>query len=387
MYIHEYQAKSLLEQAGIAIPQGIIAHNVDEAEQACAALGGSCVVKAQIHAGGRGKAGGVRVCNDINTCRTAARTILDQPLITAQTSKQGKVVRTLLIEQTLDIEHEYYLSILLDRTKDSVCFMVSPAGGMDIEHVAATQADKIMHVSINFITGLQAHHSRRMGRFLELSGESLRDFTKLVTALYAAFFRYDATLIEMNPLVLTKDKKLYALDAKISIDDNALYRQNTIAHMRDAHEEDARETEARQFGLNYIQLNGDIGCMVNGAGLAMATMDIITLKGASPANFLDVGGGVSEKAVEEAFLLLFANNALKAILVNIFGGIVRCDIIAQGLLNAAAKKSIAAARIPIILRLVGTREEEGRKLIADATIAVHWANDLDEAASLAVSLA
>ncbi|MDQ6971720.1 MAG: ADP-forming succinate--CoA ligase subunit beta [Mariprofundaceae bacterium] len=377
MNIHEYQAKAVLQPFGVAVPRGQLACSADEARAAAQALGGDVwVVKAQIHAGGRGKAGGVRVCRSEAELVEAAAAMLGQTLITKQTGPAGKLVHTVYVEEGLDIAQEFYFSLLVDREKECVCFVLSPAGGMDIETVAASSPEKIMTLG----GAPDADACRRMAAFLGLDEGMLASFSALAGCLYTAFDATDASLIELNPLVLTGDGRLMALDAKFVVDDNALYRQPEIAALRDASEEEPRETEAAVFGLNYIALDGSIGCMVNGAGLAMATMDIIQLKGAKPANFLDVGGGVTVDAVCEAFKLLFSDAHVKAVLVNIFGGIVRCDIIATGLLEAIKTHPM---RVPVVMRLVGTNEAEGKKLVQDAGLDVHWANDLDEAATLA----
>ena len=380
MNIHEYQAKEVLKAGGVAVPDGVPARSIEEAVEATAQLGGSLwVVKAQIHAGGRGKAGGVRVCKSVNEVRQAAQDILGRKLVTKQTGEQGKIVHQLYIEQGLDIAHEFYLSLLVDRETEAVSFVVSPAGGMDIEAVACNSPEKILSLPVS-PTGPDVKQCVAMADMLGLEGEVKKQFADLAARLFAVFTERDCSLLELNPLILTTAGELVALDAKISVDDNALFRQPEIVSMRDLDEEDPREIEAAASGLNYIALDGSIGCMVNGAGLAMATMDIIQLKGSKPANFLDVGGGVTVEAVTEAFKLLFSDNHVKAVLVNIFGGIVRCDIIATGLLEAIKTHPM---RVPVIMRLVGTNEEEGRRLVKDAGLDVRWANDLDEAATLA----
>ncbi len=381
MYIHEHQAKELLAEAGVPIPKGHVLTSVEELEAIWRDLGGGpCVIKAQIHAGGRGKAGGVRVCHALPQAREAVESLLNRPLVTHQTGPAGRIVRRLYIEQGVEIEREIYLGLLLDRDRGQPVFMVSAAGGMDIEEIAATRPQDILTLPVHPLTGAASHLLRRMGFFLGLTGEALRAFSRLAAALYELFLNYDASLLELNPLVQTRDGGLLALDAKLSVDDNALYRQPRIVAFRDRNEEDPRETEAEAHGLNYIALEGSIGCMVNGAGLAMATMDMIHLKGAEPANFLDVGGGVTAEAVREAFHLLFTDEQVQGILVNIFGGIVRCDIIAQGLLDAL-REAPQAMRVPVVMRLVGTHEEEGRRMIRDAGVNVIWADDLDAAAT------
>ena len=381
MNIHEYQAKSLLAEFGVPVPRGKLALNADEAVVAANTLGGSVwVVKAQIHAGGRGKAGGVRVCKSINEVREAASALLGSTLVTKQTGEAGKVVHKVYVEQGLDIAREFYLSLLVDREAGAVSFVVSPAGGMDIEQVASEQPEKILTVSIDAAAGVSHADSSRMAAFLGLAASDA--FHSLAENLYRAFCESDASLLELNPLVELGSGGLMALDAKFAADDSALYRHSEIVAMRDLSEEDPREIEASKSGLNYIALDGSIGCMVNGAGLAMATMDIIQLKGEKPANFLDVGGGVTVDAVREAFKLLFSDDHVKAVLVNIFGGIVRCDIIANGLIEAIKTHPM---RVPVVMRLVGTNEEEGRRIVRDAGLDVRWADDLDQAATLAAA--
>ncbi|MDX8403735.1 MAG: ADP-forming succinate--CoA ligase subunit beta [Mariprofundaceae bacterium] len=378
MNIHEYQAKVLLAEFSVPVPRGRLALSANEAVVAASELGGSVwVVKAQIHAGGRGKAGGVRVCKSISEVKQAASELIDSTLVTKQTGEAGKQVHKLYIEEGLEIQKELYLSLLVDRETESVAFVVSPSGGMDIEQVAAQSPEKILSLSVDSDTGVDDKIAATMARFLSL--QDVDAFSTVAKNLYRLFVEKDAALLELNPLVVTPNG-LVALDAKFAVDDSAIYRQTTIADMRDLDEEDPRETEASQYGLNYIALDGSIGCMVNGAGLAMATMDIIQLKGEKPANFLDVGGGVTIEAVTEAFKLLFTDDHVKAVLVNIFGGIVRCDIIAGGLLEAIKTHPM---NVPVVMRLVGTNEEEGRQLIHDAGLDVRWANDLDEAATLA----
>ncbi|MDQ6987569.1 MAG: ADP-forming succinate--CoA ligase subunit beta [Mariprofundaceae bacterium] len=381
MNIHEYQAKAVLKEFGVPVPRGMLATNVEAALAACAELSGTTwVVKAQIHAGGRGKAGGVRVCRSPEDVAAAAKALLGSKLVTKQTGEAGKLVHKVYVEEGLDIAEEFYFSLLVDREAETVAFVVSPEGGMDIEAVASETPDKIGKFSFPPTVEI----CREMAAFLGLQDTMLLEFTALAERLYAAFQDRDASLIEINPLVRTTDKRLIVLDAKMAIDDNALDRQPQMAALRDTDEEDAREIEAAAFGLNYIALDGDIGCMVNGAGLAMATMDMIQMKGAKPANFLDVGGGVTVEAVCEAFKLLFSDTHVKAVLVNIFGGIVRCDIIANGLIEAIKTHPM---RVPVVMRLVGTNEEEGRKIVKDAGLDVRWADNLDQAASVAAQAA
>lgn len=381
MNIHEYQAKALLTSFGITTPKGTVIFDAHKAKEAAKALGGDVwAVKAQIHAGGRGKAGGVRICKSLDELQAAADDLMGSTLVTHQTGAEGKQVHRIYIESGVSIAHEYYLSLLVDREYECITFVVSPDGGMDIEKVAAETPERLLSVSVDMAAGLSAYHIRNMAFFLGFKGDTAKAFGKLVASLYAMFNKTDASLLELNPLVLTTSDEFIALDAKFSVDDNALYRQADILTLRDLDEEDLKEIEASKHGLNYIALDGSIGCMVNGAGLAMATMDMIQLKGKKPANFLDVGGGVTVETVKEAFILLFSDKHVKAVLVNIFGGIVRCDIIAQGLLEAIKTHPM---QVPVIMRLVGTNEKEGQQLIADAGLNVKWAKDLDEAATLA----
>ena len=384
MNIHEYQAKAILNEFGVPVPRGKLALSVNEAVAAMDQLGGELwVVKAQIHAGGRGKAGGVRICRSAAEVKAAAEDLLGSILVTKQTGEAGKQVNRLYVEEGLDIKSESYLSLLVDRETEKVAFVVSPAGGMDIEEVAATKPEKILTMAV---AGDQVSESesRTIAAFLGLEGAQVEACAALLSKLHRTFCDKDGSMLELNPLIVTGDGDLVALDAKFVADSNALYRHPEIVELRDLDEEDPREIEASQFGLNYIALDGHIGCMVNGAGLAMATMDIIQLKGDKPANFLDVGGGVTVDAVCEAFKLLFSDDHVKAVLVNIFGGIVRCDVIANGLLEAIKTHPM---RVPVVMRLVGTNEEEGRRLVKDAGLDVRWATDLDQAAEFAVAAA
>ncbi|MDQ6992454.1 MAG: ADP-forming succinate--CoA ligase subunit beta [Mariprofundus sp.] len=385
MNIHEYQAKAVLKKFGVSVPAGVASSTVASAVAAATELGGDVwVVKAQIHAGGRGKAGGVRLCHSLNEVSEAASALLGSTLVTAQTAAAGKQIHKVYVEQGLDIAHEYYLSLLVDRQAESLSFVVSSAGGMDIERVAATTPQQILSCPVDGEIGVSAANCAMMIDKLGLRGRAADAFPRLAEALYRTFVDSDCSLLELNPLVETAAGELVALDAKMAIDDNALYRQADLAAMRDLAEEEARETEAATFGLNYIALDGRIGCMVNGAGLAMGTMDIIQLKGDKPANFLDVGGGVTVDAVCEAFKLLFGDTHVKAILVNIFGGIVRCDLISLGLIEAIKTHPM---RVPVVMRLVGTNEKLGKQLIRQAGLDVRWATDLDQAAQLAVAAA
>ncbi len=378
MNIHEYQAKSLLKQAGIAVPAGCVARDVDAAMKAAEELGLPVVVKAQIHAGGRGKAGGVRMCRALEEVNRAASGLLGHVLVTAQTGSEGKTVHTLYIERAQPIARELYLSLLIDRDAEAVALVASTDGGTDIEEVAASHPERI------FARPLHHGPSDVLPDLADFLSLPVGQVEPLVGSLYRLFVDKDCSLIELNPLIVNDQGGLVALDAKIAFDDNALFRHPELEAMRDPLEEDPREREARKFGLNYIALDGRIGCMVNGAGLAMATMDIIQLKGDRPANFLDVGGGVTEEAVAEAFRLLLGDVHVRSILVNIFGGIVRCDIIARGLLEAVKTHPM---RVPVVMRLVGTNEQEGRRLVKQAGLDVRWAGNLDEAAEMAVAAA
>lgn len=384
MNIHEYQAKAILAEYGVPTPRGRLARSVDEAATATDSLGGNeWVVKAQIHAGGRGKAGGVRLCHSVDEVKAAAETLLGSLLVTKQTGEAGKQVNRLYVEEGVNIQREFYLSLLVDRETERVAFVVSPDGGMDIEEVASSSPERILTISVAG-DDLCESEGGTIAAFLGLEGASAEKCRSLLTKLYRLFCEKDASMLELNPLILTDEGELMALDAKFVADSNALYRHPDIVGLRDLSEEDPREIEASQFGLNYIALDGRIGCMVNGAGLAMATMDIIQLKGDKPANFLDVGGGVTVDSVCEAFKLLFSDEHVKAVLVNIFGGIVRCDVIANGLLEAIKSHPM---RVPVVMRLVGTNEQEGRQLVKDAGLDVRWADDLDQAAEFAVAAA
>jgi len=384
MNIHEYQAKAILAEFDVPVPSGIAAMSVADAVAAAKSLAGEVwVVKAQIHAGGRGKAGGVRVCRSLDEVEAAADALLGSVLVTKQTGAAGKQVNRLYIEAGMDIDREFYVSLLVDRGSERIAFVVSPAGGMDIEQVAADSPERILTVVIAADT-VSEQESATMADWLGLNGDQIAEFHTLAGNLHRLFCTQDAAMLELNPLMLSGTGHLVALDAKFVGDDNALYRQADITALRDLDEEDPRETEASQFGLNYIALDGQIGCMVNGAGLAMATMDIIQLKGDKPANFLDVGGGVTVDAVCEAFKLLFSDQHVKAVLVNIFGGIVRCDIIANGLIEAIKTHPMS---VPVVMRLVGTNQDEGRAIVKDAGLDVRWADDLDQAAEFAVAAA
>ena len=379
MNIHEYQAKSVLGEFAVPVPRGIAAFSVEEAVSAAHQLGGPVwVVKAQIHAGGRGKAGGVKVVRSIEAVRNQAARLLGATLITHQTGPHGKVVRRLLIEEGSAIEREFYLSALVDRASGRVAFVVSTEGGMEIEEVAAREPSRIVSFSADPATSLMPHHGRRAAAALGLRG----DLSAALAKLYEAFVSKDMSLLEINPLVVTKGGKVLCLDAKIAFDDNALYRHADIAALRDLSEEDDKEVEASKYDLNYIALDGSIGCMVNGAGLAMATMDIIKLYGEAPANFLDVGGGATREKVSAAFKIITADPRVKGILVNIFGGIMRCDVIAEGVLAAVKEVGLS---VPLVVRLEGTNVELGNQILSQSRLNVIAATDLDDAAQKIVS--
>ena len=383
MNIHEHQAKELLAGFGVPVPRGTAAFTVDAAVAAANALGGPVwVVKAQIHAGGRGKAGGVKVVSSIDDVRQTATTLLGKTLVTHQTGPQGREVKRLYVEEGCDIADELYLSLLVDRGSSRVTIIASSEGGMDIEEVAASQPEKILSVSIDPATGLQPHHWRRLAQVMGISGTTAKQLPKFLSGLVNAFGTLDASLVEINPLVVTGSGDLLALDAKMSFDDNALYRHADVMALRDLAEEDPAEVRASEFDLNYIKLDGNIGCMVNGAGLAMATMDIIQLRGGSPANFLDVGGSATTERVTEAFKIILSDANVKGILVNIFGGIMRCDIIAEGVVGAARTLGLDK---PLVVRLEGTNVEEGKRIMADSGLAIIPADNLADAAEKIVA--
>jgi succinyl-CoA synthetase beta subunit len=383
MNIHEYQAKAVLREFGAPVPRGIPAFTVEEAVKAAHDLGGPVwVVKAQIHAGGRGKAGGVKVVKSIEDVQREALRLLGSTLVTHQTGPHGKVVNRLYVEEGSAIERELYLSALVDRATSRVAFVVSTEGGMDIEEVARTHPEKILTFSVDPATGLMPQHARRAAQVLGLAGDLAKQAGAVLAKLYEAFVAKDMSLLEINPLVVTKAGQLICLDAKIGFDDNALYRHADISALRDLTEEDDKEIEASKYDLNYVALEGTIGCMVNGAGLAMATMDIIKLYGAAPANFLDVGGGATKEKVAAAFKIITSDPRVKGILVNIFGGIMRCDVIAEGIV--AAVKDVGL-KVPLVVRLEGTNVDLGKKIIADSKLDVVSADDLDDAAQKIVA--
>ena len=383
MNIHEHQAKALLAGFGVPVPRGEAAFTVGEAVTAAEALGGPVwVVKAQIHAGGRGKAGGVKVVSSLDDVRQTADNILGKTLVTHQTGPQGREVKRLYIEEGCDIGDELYLSLLVDRGSSRVTIIASSEGGMDIEEVAASQPEKILSVDIDPATGLQPHHCRRLANVMGISGATAKQLPKFLAGLVDAFTTLDASLVEINPLVVTGSGDLLALDAKMSFDDNALYRHADVMELRDLAEEDPAEVRASEFDLNYIKLDGNIGCMVNGAGLAMATMDIIQLRGGTPANFLDVGGNATTERVTEAFKIILSDASVKGILVNIFGGIMRCDIIAEGVVTAARTLGLDK---PLVVRLEGTNVEEGKRIMAESGLAIIPADNLADAADKIVA--
>ena len=378
MNIHEYQAKSLLAKYGVPVPRGKVTYTPQEAEKAAAELGGPVwVVKAQIHAGGRGKAGGVKVVKSAAEVPIAFAAMFGKRLVTHQTGPEGKEVKRVYIEEGCDIARELYLGMLIDRATGRVTLMASTEGGMDIEEVAAKTPEKILRVAIDPATGLQAFHARKLAFGLGLDGKQVNSAVKFMQALYNAFMGLDASLTEINPLVITGAGDLIALDAKMNFDDNALFRQPAVLQLRDEDEEDPAELEASKHDLNYVKLNGNIGCMVNGAGLAMATMDIIKLYGGEPANFLDVGGGATRERVTTAFKLILSDPNVEGILVNIFGGIMRCDVIAEGVIAAAREVSL---HVPLVVRLEGTNVDLGKKMLNQSGLPIVSADNLADAA-------
>ena len=392
MNIHEYQAKELFQRFGVASPKGLPADTSEEAEKAAAALKTShLVVKAQIHAGGRGKGvfkngfkGGVKLCSSPAEAREIAQNMLGHYLVTNQTGPDGRLVRKVMVAESVDIQREVYFAILMDRESSAPVVVVSTEGGVDIEAVAEKSPDKIYRETLHPLIGMQPFTALKLARYLEFSGDQLKAAAKLIMNVYRLFSSLDCSLVEINPLALTKNNEVLALDAKFNFDDNALYRHPEIVAMRDENEEDPREVEASKFSLNYIGLDGDIACLVNGAGLAMATMDIIKYAGGRPANFLDVGGGASEEQVTEAFKILVSDKNVKAILVNIFGGIMRCDVIAQGIINAVKAVTLP---VPLVVRLEGTNVDQGKKLLTESRLPIRAAADLAEAAKLVVAAA
>jgi succinyl-CoA synthetase beta subunit len=385
MKIHEYQGKELLRKFGVPVPRGIVARSAEEAFRAAEEL--ACtpvVVKAQIHAGGRGKGGGVKLAKTAEEAREIAAQMLGMKLVTHQTGPEGREVRVLLVEEGLPIDKEFYLGIVLDRASGRPVFMASAAGGMDIEEVAAKTPEQIFKETIDPAVGFRPFQARKLAFALGLEAALVSQATKFMLSLYTAYESMDASLMEINPFLLTKDKRLIALDAKVNFDDNALFRHKDFADLRDLNEEEPLEIEASKFDLNYIKLDGNIACMVNGAGLAMATMDIIKLAGGEPANFLDVGGGASQERVEAGFRILLADPNVRAVLVNIFGGIVRCDMVARGVVGAANNLGV---KVPVVVRLEGTNVEEGQRVIRESGLGFTVANGMKDAAEKVVALA
>jgi succinyl-CoA synthetase beta subunit len=385
MKIHEYQAKAILAKFGVPVPRGQVAFTKEEARAAAERLGAKIVVvKAQIHAGGRGKAGGVKLAKSVDEAASLAERILGMKLVTPQTGEEGRVVRRLLLEEGLDIKRELYLSILVDRAAGAPVFMASAAGGMEIEEVAKTNPEAILRETIRPATGMQPYHARKIAFGLGLPSEMLGVATPFFQSLYRAFIETDASLLEINPCVVTGDGRLVALDAKVNFDDNALYRHPEFKELRDLDEETPLEVEASKFKLNYIKLDGAVGCMVNGAGLAMATMDIIKLSGGSPANFLDVGGGASEEQVKNAFRILISDPNVRAVFVNIFGGILRCDVLASGVVKAAQELKL---EVPVIVRMEGTNVKQGQEILRTSGLNFTIASGMRDGAEKAVALA
>ena len=384
MKIHEYQAKAILAQFNVPVPRGEVAFTAEEAETAAKNVGGSVVVKAQIHAGGRGKGGGVKVAKDAAEAAGIARRMIGMKLVTHQTGPEGRIVQRLLIEETLPIERELYLGIVLDRVQGLPVFMASAAGGMEIEEVAAKNPEAILKEAFLPGIGLMAFQARKLAFGIGIPPACVHAATAAMMALAKAYTAMDATLAEINPFILTADGKVYALDAKINFDDNALYRHKELIDLRDLNEEDTLEVEASRYGLNYIKLDGSVGCMVNGAGLAMATMDIIKHSGGSPANFLDVGGGASADQVKQAFRILLADKHVKAVLINIFGGILRCDTLATGVVAAARDLHV---QVPIVVRMEGTNVDLGRRILVESGLNFTVGLDMRDAAEKVVKLA
>ena len=384
MKIHEYQAKTILAQYNVPVPRGEVAYTAEEAEAAAKHIGGSVVVKAQIHAGGRGKGGGVKVAKNSTEVAEFARQMIGMRLVTRQTGPEGRIVQRLLVEETLPIERELYLGIVLDRVQGKPVFMASAAGGMEIEVVAAKTPELILKETLQPGVGLAPYQARKLAFGIGIPAASANGAAAAMVALAKAYLAMDASLAEINPFILTKDGKVYALDAKINFDDNALYRHKELFDLRDLNEEDPLEVEASRFGLNYIKLDGTVGCMVNGAGLAMSTMDIIKHAGGEPANFLDVGGGASAEQVKNAFRILLTDKNVKAVLINIFGGILRCDTLATGVVAAARDLNV---QVPIVVRMEGTNVEMGRQILMESGLNFTVGLDMRDAAQKVVKLA
>ena len=385
MNLHEFQAKDIFRSYGIPVPAGRVAASAEEAASAARALGGTVwVVKAQVHAGGRGKAGGVKLTRDVEAVRAAAAAMLGKRLVTKQTAAEGLPVERVYIESGSEIEREIYLSLTLNRDRGRIALIASAAGGMDIEEVAAKTPEQILTVNIHPAAGLQPYQARQIGFGLGFKGAQIAEFQSIAAALYRLYVETDASLVEVNPLIVTKAGALVALDAKINVDANALFRHPELAQLRDPSQEDPMERRASEHDLNYVSLDGDIACMVNGAGLAMATMDLIKLHGGQPANFLDVGGGATSERVTAAFQLILSNPKVRAVLVNIFGGIVRCDLIADGVINAVKNVGV---KVPVVVRLEGTNADKAREMLAKSGLTITPAADLTDAARKVVALA
>jgi succinyl-CoA synthetase beta subunit len=385
MNLHEYQAKQILRLGNINTPRGIVAASADDAVKAATELGGDAwVVKAQIHAGGRGKAGGVKVVRTIDEVRAMAGSLIGKPLVTKQNAPDGQPVNQVLVEETLLIARELYLSLLVDRETERVAIMASAAGGMDIEEVAHATPEKVLTETCDPLLGVQDFQCRALAFALQLTGEAYKDFCRLLPQLYRAFIANDLSLLEINPLVVTAGNRVLPLDCKMSVDENALYRRKALAELRDDSQIDAKEAAANAANVNYVALTGNIGCMVNGAGLAMATMDLIQLEGGAPANFLDVGGGATPETVAQGFKIILLDPNVRAVLINIFGGIVRCDVIAEGIMQAVKEVGVS---VPVIVRLEGTNADLGRALLANSGLAILAAETLAQAAKLAVEKA
>lgn len=384
MKIHEYQSKQILNKHGVQIPSGEVADTPDKAREIAQKIGKKVVLKAQVHAGGRGKGGGIKLADTPEEAEKLAREMIGMTLVTHQTGPEGKLVKTILVEEALDIDKELYVGVVIDRAAEAPVIMVSPEGGVEIEKVAAETPELIFKEYVNPATGFLTFQARKLGFKLRLSGNTLKQAIKFIKGLYAAFQATDSSLAEINPLLITKQGDVLALDAKMNFDDNALDKHPDIKQMRDLDEEEPLEVEASKYNLNYIKLDGNVGCMVNGAGLAMATMDIIMHSGGMPANFLDVGGGVSEEAVQNAFKILISDKSVKAALINIFGGIVRCDLIARGIVKAAKEVDF---KLPLVMRLEGTNVEEGKKILKESGLEFYSVASMKEAAEKVVPLA
>ena len=384
MNIHEYQAKEILRKYGLELPEGLLATNADEAVDAASKIKSNVwVIKAQVHAGGRGKAGGVKLAKTLDEVRDYTSNMIGMKLVTPQTGSEGKLVRKVYVEAGSNIKKEYYISVVLDRDNNCITIAASTEGGMEIEEVAKESPEKIITAQVDFTIGLQNFHIAKLGFGMGLDKAQLKSFAKVVRALYKSFVETDASQIEINPLIETEDSKFIPLDAKFNFDDNALYKHPDIEAMRDIQEEDPQEVEAKKYDLSYVKMDGSIGCMVNGAGLAMATMDIIKLYGKEPANFLDVGGGATTEKVTEAFKIILSDSNVKGILVNIFGGIMKCDIIANGIVTAAKEVQI---NVPVVVRLEGTNAEMGKKILQESGLKLEAANDLEDAAKKIVNV-